>query len=197
MTKQIIGLDVDGVIADYFTPLLIHINQLLGTSHRYEDCISHNLAESFGISVEEMRKLLIDFETDELIASLPPLEGALEAIALLQTKYDIAIITSRRTEWQAATAAWLDQYFSAVQVYYTIGRNNTFAGGPNRLHKPQVAEQIGAFCLIEDNEQEFYHWDSDKVEPICFAQPWNRGLIATHPHIPRLRWPEIISRLMS
>lgn len=195
--KPVIGCDVDGVIADFFGQFLTFVNQETGHSLQYDDCESHNLAEAFDMPVLEMKKLQLRYETANNIVELPPFSQAIESLTLLSDRYEIAIITSRKSELEDATRLWFARHFPNVDIHYSIGRNNPFAGGDGRLYKPQVAEMIGAICLIEDNEQEFIHWDSDIVKPICFAQPWNRCLAETHPHIPRLNWPEIIELLLA
>lgn len=197
MKRQKLAFDIDGVIVDYFGPFLGHVNEQLGTQHCYDDCEAHNLADAFGIQVDHMHSMLEGYETPEVIASLPAVEGALESLTTLATRYDLAVVTSRKVVWQQATEIWFSQNFPQISIHYAIGRNNPFAGGSDRLHKPQVAEQIGALALVEDNEQEFLHWDSSVVEPICFAQPWNRCLATTHPHILRLDWQGIVDRYMS
>jgi hypothetical protein len=196
LKREKLSFDIDGVITDYFGPFLHHVNEKLGTQHLYEDCQNHNLADALGIEVEQMFSILSTYETPEVIANLPAITGALQSLAILNTRYDIMIVTSRKDFWKRATDVWFGRNFPHVTIYYALGRNNPFAGGDERLFKPQVAEQIGALCLVEDNEQEFLHWDSSIVKPICFAQPWNKSITTTHPHILRLDWQGIIDHYM-
>lgn len=197
LNRQVLAFDVDGVIVNFFTPFLAHTNQLLGTQLLYEDCECHNLADAFGVEVEYMRSLAKNYETPEIMINLPAVKGAIQSLRILSSRYDLAIVTSRRVELQQVTDIWFKRNSPPVTIHYAIGRNNPFAGGSDRLYKPQVAEQIGALALIEDNEQEFLHWDSSIVEPICFDQPWNRCISHSHPHIPRLDWQGIVDRYMT
>jgi len=128
---------------------------------------------------------------------LPPINGALEGMdKLCQEGYELVIITSRAPRYEAVTKRWFDRHFPTVKIEFTMGRNNPYAGGNGRLHKPQAAEKAGVNCLVEDNEGEFHHWDSDLVTPICYAQPWNVDLVTTHPQILRTEWPGILEFIL-
>jgi hypothetical protein len=196
LKKDVLAFDVDGVIVDYFPPFLAHVNKVMETNWHVEDCTSHNMAVGLGISTERMRELLASYETEDVIAELPPVDQAIESLTRLKEKYDIAIITGRKMEWENSTKIWFNKHFPHVTIYHATGRHNPF-GGLTGMNKPQIAEQIGALCMVEDNEFEFVHWDSNLVEPICFAQPWNRSLRETHPTVLRMGWPEILDRYLS
>lgn len=188
---------MDGVIVDYATCFITHYNEKHGTDHRYEECTTHSLGAAFGVSDEEIIAFLRTYENEEVIAGLPAVEGAIDALTQLHSRYNIAIITSRKPEWEEPTRIWLAREFPHfVDLHFSGGANNPFAGGANRLCKPRIAEAIKALCLVEDNEHEFTYWDSEIVEPICFPQPWNRSVITTHPHVARLDWAAILDRYM-
>lgn len=192
MPKSVLAFDFDGVIIDFFGHFRDYANNRLGTNISNDECRWHDLGRCFGVSSNVMRAIHEQWEATFSHDVLKPIEGAIESLRLLLPLYDIAIVTSRKKELENVTTEWFEKNFPAASIHFAMGRHNPYAGADGRLHKPQVAEQIGAIALVEDNEQEFIYWDSDKVEPICFAHPWNECLIQTHPHIPRLRWPQIL-----
>ncbi len=194
MGKQVLAFDADGVTTDYYRPYLDRLNEACGTKHTYEQCTNHNFALALGINENEIKSILKTHADHKFWCSLPPVAGAVETLALLAERYDLVIITSRPDECREATHEWFNQHAPQVQVNFAIGRNNPYGGKVGRIHKPQLAEQIGAIALVEDNTDEILHWDSSHVEPVCFAQPWNASLSITHPHIHRLDWIGILAK---
>lgn len=190
--KQTIAIDIDGVVADFFGPFLLHASDRLDTTFALEDCTHHNSAIAFGVPEETMHGILADFENTEVGRNLPHIPLAIESLHLLTEHYNIQVITSRREVLRDMTKEWFARHFTEVPIHHGRGRNNPYGGGADTLHKPQIAESIGAIALIEDNADELIHWDAPSVTPICFPQPWNASLAESHPHILRLDWPGIV-----
>lgn len=197
MKKPIIGCDIDGVIVDFYSNFLRFANEHHGLSITYEESRSHDLSLCLGLPYEETLRLHNEWEKLHGCMALQPMEGAMEHIERIRQHYEIVAITARKPELMADTKEWFAKHLPEIEIHFAIGRNNRFGGKDERLHKTRMAEIIGATCLIDDNEHEFLHWDSELVKPICFAQPWNEGLAETHPHIPRLKWPEITELLLN
>ncbi|MDO8649865.1 MAG: hypothetical protein Q7K33_00945 [Candidatus Berkelbacteria bacterium] len=196
MVRKVLAFDFDGVIIDFFGHFRVFANDQLGTNVSNDECLWHDLGKCFGVDSDRMRSVHEKWETTFSHDVLQPIDGALESLAVLSSRYDIAIVTSRKRELETVTRDWFEKSFPQASIHFAMGRNNPYAGADGRLYKPQVAELIGAIALVEDNEEEFVHWDSSSVEPICFAHPWNECLIETHPHILRLRWPQIMERFL-
>jgi len=194
--KGTLAFDIDGVAFDFFGSFLLHVNQKLGTSVTYDQAHSHDLSLVFGVGDQEIIRLHQSWQSENDLSQMPPIQEALEAIADLSVEWQTTFITARKPDLESGTWVWRGNYFPETDLHFAIGRNNVYGGQKDRLHKPQVAERIGAIALIEDNEQEFLHWDSDKVEPIIFTQPWNESLVQSHPHIARLNWPQILDRFL-
>lgn len=197
MSKPIIAFDIDGVILDFFSSFLSYANSQLGTNVTYNQANCHNLARCFGVKDSVIKQVHESYNNEVSHDDIQPIEGALDGLGRLSLQYEIAIITSRSSHYEQATHEWFKRHFSKVIIHFSLGRNNPYAGAIGRKHKPQIAEQIGALCLIEDNEEEFIHWDAPTVQPICFAQPWNECLVESHPKILRLNgWLEITDLLL-
>ena len=197
LQKTIIALDIDGVIVDFARPFIEHSNERLGRRDRYEDCRAHNFSVAFSISEELTFQLLAEFE-ERFDMEYPHLiEGVVDALDVLKERYRFVAITSRGAQLEEPTRRFFQTHFPFVTPFFANGRNNPFATTEGRLTKTRMAEQVAAAILIEDNEEEFLHWDSRTVKPICFRHPWNASLAKTHPHVPRLVWSEIVDHLMS
>lgn len=178
--------------------MMDQINSVLETNYQYQDLYNHNLAVSFGISIKQLVEILKNYETDNVLLNLPEVPGSIEALTLLTPKYNIEIITGRKDGLRNVTEEWIMKRLPFVsKIHFGLGRNNPLAGVGDRLSKARIAEGIHALCLVEDNDQELIYWDSDSVEPICFSQPWNIGLIESNPDIVRLDWPGIVDKYLN
>lgn len=197
MSKQIIAFDIDGVIIDFMGSFIPYVNLRLRKNITYDQCHCHNFAEVFDISELEAAQIYEDYKNEVSHDELEPIDGALEGLEALGRYYQIVIITSRSPHYEEVTHRWFGRNSTVGDIHFSLGRNNPYAGHEGRKHKPQIAEEIGALCLIEDNEEEFIHWDAPTVQPICFAQPWNECLVDSYPKILRLNgWSEITSLLL-
>lgn len=190
--NQILAIDIDDVLADAINPFLLHVNQIKGLSIKYDECFSRDYSEALGISKEEIRNILINYETPELIAKLKPIQGATENVKLLAERYHLIAVTSRSTGLVQDTNLWIKKYFPMIgSVHYSRGGGNILQENQRNISKREIAERLGALCLIDDNVDEFLFWDPSKVSRICFAHPWNYAIDKTCPNVPRLKWPEI------
>jgi hypothetical protein len=198
LNKTVLAFDFDGVIKDFFSHFLVFANKELGMAVKYDEVVSHNLAECFGTSEKVMSELHQRYQeiydNDDVLEWV---EGAREHLDLLGERYAPAVITSRKTDLEDRTIGFFGRQLPHIPLYFANGRNNPYGKGNGRPFKPQMAERIGAIALADDNEQEFLHWDSNIVKPICFAQPWNACIAESHPHILRATWPELTEYLMS
>jgi len=189
-----IASDIDGVIADWFRPFMEAANSHLGVNLDYEDAWSHNMAEVFNVSEARINELLEATGAMRNLRSLSCIDDALKSIELLRQHYLFSIITSRSDSHHQDTVAYLEEVSKGLDLHYGIGANNPYVEDHGRKSKEQIAEQIGAFCLIEDNPAEFIAWKSNIVVPLCFAQPWNASL---SEEFPRLEWSDLLEIFLS
>ena len=197
MEKQKIAVDIDGVIVDFVGSFLDFCNFRLGTNHRYEECTRHNFPKVLGLDQKVAANLLSDYEDVYDVVNAPIIEEARVALTTLDDRYQLVSITSRRPRFEKTTREFFIHHFPFIEPFFANGHSNPYSGGPDRVSKSRMAERLEALCLIEDSEDELMSWDSDSVQPICYAQPWNACIAETHPHILRATWPELTEYLMS
>ena len=99
-----IGFDVDGVLYDIHVPV-------------YTELVAfHGLNESFNIFWENYRDYYTEkfydslFRISILYDKLPPVNGAVDTLNYLASKYKICYITSRPKEVESITRYWLRNY---------------------------------------------------------------------------------------
>lgn len=188
--KRIIAIDIDGVILDYFGPFSQFLNGKLARSLTMNDITHYWLSEVYGVSKEMIMVLGDEFNSFTRTVDLPVIDNAIERLRRIMRCWGVVIITSRYDAIEAETRRYFSQCLPGVKMYFS---SNYFYG---KIGKPkiQIAYEIGAHCLIDDNPFEFEEWDySFGVLPICFRQPWNHSV---SKNIPRFSWPAIEESLL-
>ncbi|HUD20659.1 MAG TPA: hypothetical protein VMQ44_01160 [Candidatus Saccharimonadales bacterium] len=197
MLKQILASDADGVFIDWNREFLVFANARLGIGKTYDDYKTHNLYETFDTDQATMQRLVDEFDDEFCRHDFSLVAGASEYSQALGDRYRFAIITSCPDSYKISRQRFFERILPGSQVLFTSGKNNTLTGRDGRLTKLETVRSLCATAFIDDNEHEFYDWDPEVALPICYAQPWNRSLELTHPHIPRLTWPEIAELLLA
>jgi len=189
LNKRIVACDADGVIIDIHSEFLVFANQKLDTNFRLDDWTIFDFAELAGLSKAKTTGLWDAFYGSVKLTLLPAVVGAIEVLNRLQSKgvADPTVITSRPDHIVTPTIEWFAVNVPNVPIHFSIGANNAYAGGPGRKSKLEIAEEIDAFCLLDDNPHEFTNCSS-KVIPIVFARPWNERDIPEG--VKRMNWFE-------
>ncbi len=190
MKKPLIASDIDGVVVDWMNPFIQHINTHFGYSLRYEDCHTHTLMDLLQVDFEELVKICADFEQKVPFHHHPFMEEGYQGLQSLQEDFEIIFITSRPHSYEAYTRQMIQEHFG-VEVIFAHGAQMQYGTQTGRKKKWQLADELGALYLIEDNPYEFDGWQAS-TKPICHKQPWNSYLPQVHPDIPHTTWPEIV-----
>lgn len=198
MTRQILAIDIDDVIADSTESLRIEVNRRLGTELQrehyrvegeywgyYERVWStHGIADRV-----PMRQL--DDQMLEDQSHVPLLPGASFAIGEISKRYDIAIVTARNPAWEQETLRWLQTHFGDVFISVHFAGNRHLPSGQT---KGELCKDVGAFMLIDDNPGHCKSALDVGLETILF------GEYGWHYDIPEAAvrckdWPEVLERL--
>lgn len=110
----ILLIDVDGVLADFVTPFLRYINEVLGSSWTKDDITEHDIEDCFGLSYEERNEVRMHIDRMRMARTLAPLPGAVEAMKRLSESAHILFVTASLTSsqtWEWDRRAWLTDLF--------------------------------------------------------------------------------------
>lgn len=172
--KQIIGVDLDDVLADYCNPLIEFHNQTFGTNLSRQEFKSYRLWEVWGGTQEEATRKVYLFHSTDYFKNIAPVRGSLEGVDVLTKHYNLVIITSRFTDFMEHTRQWLNNFFpnKFSEVYFT-NHWNLITGGTYKK-KSDLCLEIGAKVIIEDSIE--YALDCTKVgiKTILLDNPWNQ-----------------------
>lgn len=157
--SKLIGIDVDGVLADQVSPLLPIIQAEHGISLTYSEVTQWDLP----IQNTNIAKLIESKHSDEdYVRSLPVHHGASAVVKALFKRHRIVIITSRAEASDNWTRAWLKANKIPFDEYI------------NTREKHNTNRKLAV--LIDDylkNVSQFLRNTDGKV--ILFNQPWNKA----------------------
>ena len=149
--RPIIAVDVDEVLADFIPTLAGYHNDTFGSSLTSRSFFSYEFHDVWGGSVEECNeKMLSFFESSHFREKVPPIEGAYEALRGLKERMgaELHIVTSRQHAIKDITLEWIDKHFPGV--FKAVHFGNHYAKEGMKKSKPQMCEEIGALCIIDD-----------------------------------------------
>lgn len=94
--KKIVGVDIDGVLAEYPLSFLNFVNKELGTSYTIEQVKAYNIAECLGLPLEQVMELKHKYRETGQKRFIPLCSGAREFLVWLEAQgYAIVLLTSR------------------------------------------------------------------------------------------------------
>lgn len=189
MSKQIIAVDVDDVLADHVAAFVRFSNSQYGTDlgkHNYDD----RWSTLWDVDRNEIERRALEFHTPESIMEYGLIEAAQAALILLSGKYDLAIVSARPRHVIDSTGVWLDKHFGPIfkEVHFL-----PYWEVENRKSKADICNQIGAEFLIDDIVKHCNLAAECGVKPLLFGDySWNQtGEI--HKDVKRVKnWQEVL-----
>lgn len=157
----LIGLDLDGVVAEFVEPFLVELRKEFDICVRRSDIISYDLAEMTGLGKPEFDRFLDRLAMSGFYASLKPVDGAPSSICALAKLYRICILTTRPQASQRDTVRWLGEH----RIPYD---SLVFCEFGNKVSKH---DQLAVF--VDDNLEQAAIAAEHVGLVLLFDQPWN------------------------
>lgn len=157
-----IGIDIDGVTADFVTLFLPALREVLGRVVRYEEITTYRFQDAFGYSDEVEARLQVEIDRRDLLRRLPVVPGAREAIRRLGQAHEVHFVTARpEARWGEATRDWLESRgFSNASLRFREGR------------KAEASEGFDLF--VEDHLETALDLVTQKIHVCLYDHPWNQ-----------------------
>jgi len=171
--KQRLIVDMDGVIADVYTQFLNMEEKEFGYRQTAENLIGKKENEAF-------RNCLIYVTSDGFFSKAPVIDGAVEALKLLNERYDLFIVSAAMEFPKSLPEkyAWLREHFSFLSWHQFV-----FCGS-----KIVVQGDI----MVDDH---FKNLDYFSGKRLLFTQPHNTGQ-DERGHTRVSTWKEILDILV-
>lgn len=171
MSKPIIAVDMDDVLSASTEGVRLFINHHYGTNHTSEDYAVpgeyHNYwGKVWGGDEAQNREWYEHYLSSGLQLRLKPVSGAVSAIAELQHRYELVIITAREVQQLAQTEAWLHEHFP--RVFRQVEFLNAHPKGKEAT-KAIILQEVGAGYFIDDKVENCLEAHESGVSSILFG----------------------------
>ena len=189
-----IGIDLDGILADFTGNFLNFHNHTYGTSLTDQDMTSYRFRDVIGCTRdEEIEKFYVFYQTPFFL-NMQPILGSQEGINKLKSEYKLIIVTARQDDIAAITKEWINKFFpsSFSEIYFM---NHASRSG-DRFNKADRCSDLGIRLIVEDSDKVAKECADKGILTILFDYPYNRKT-----NLPVLvkrvySWPEITSLLL-
>jgi 5'-nucleotidase len=153
---MIVAVDVDGVIADLQSELLLRYNEDYNDSLKLEDITAWDFVNF--VKPECGANVYRYFDAPDLYDYVSPLEGAVRGVTLLQMNHRVVFVTTATDGSAGAKKRWLKDF-----DLLTDDKNYV---------ECQDKSLILADVLIDDGVHNLRGFKGDRI---IYNQPWNAG----------------------
>ena len=176
MSKKLIAIDVDDVLAAAAPALVAFSNERWGT-HLTIDDVSEHWADMWQIDLSETARRFDAYVASGIIKTYESMDAARETLLTLKKRYRLAVVTSRSRSLEADTVAWLEQHFAGVfsEVHFS-GIYEAGLSEETVLHtKAAVFQRIGASYVVDDQLKHCLAAAEVGIPTVLFGDyKWNR-----------------------
>lgn len=114
MTRPVVLLDVDGVLANFIEASL-RVLRAVGVSAEHDDVTSWHLEDSLGLTNKQRGWLMEAWSEPGFCSMIPPYAGAREGVDALREVADVYAVTApmwSSPTWQGERTEWLVKHFA-------------------------------------------------------------------------------------
>jgi 5'(3')-deoxyribonucleotidase len=169
VSRKIVLLDVDGVVADLVTPVVAHLHKSLGlkcSTYTAKDVDRWDIAESITRKLggdpelyKQLRSKVEElFNSQSFVASLQVYDGAIECAKRISSVANVYFVTAGRDEslyWNFERTKWLKEHFGGLYKGVVITEHKHLVQGDFFLddNVDQVGDRYhktgGTSCLLD------------------------------------------------
>lgn len=192
MSKPVIAVDVDDVLADSAAAFVAFSNQRWGTNLTVDDYQDH-WGDMWQLDHEATEARAQVWRTAGLIRQYAHKEAAADVLRQLQPDYRLIITTARPKIMEADTLAWLDEHYNGLfeDVHFAnfFGSNDYLA---YHRTKGEMYRQLGANYVIDDQLKHCLSAAEIGLGAVIFGDyAWNRTDQPTPGVVRCLNWPAV------
>jgi len=176
---MIVGLDIDGVLADSVTEFLDLLNILYRGNWNLSDVTTYRFDEALGLSGKQVEHFWKLFARQGRWSKIKPFAGAIKLTQALALEHAIVLITGRPRHYvEVETKAWLRRHKFCYDDLLFLGKFNKLDASVDAGYKLDV--------FVEDS-YEYSRPLADAGVPILLMDyPYNRN-VPDHPYIKRIK----------
>ena len=171
-----IGLDIDGVLANFVKTFIPLVRERYGVALAEQDIYVHDLFLVLGITESEAIELI----RATIRSDLDLIDGAKEAIETLNREHDVILLTARPDDLLGVTKQWL----AAKGIPYS-----------ELLHVREGAKSAASLSLdvvVDDHLREAIAFAGKVRKIIVFDHPWNHSFNAGRLFERAYSWDDVL-----
>lgn len=177
MSKPVIAIDIDEVLADYAAEFVLISNNLWGTNFKVED-YHEDWPTLWGVDLDEAVARGQVMLEDRMHERLRHSDEAAEVLSRLADDYRLIVLTARNIGAKDLTLAWLERHYPMISP-----DSVNFAGiwdNPKpdaaRQTKGSIAKSLGVDYLIDDQLKHCLAADEHGIKALLFGDyGWNQA----------------------
>lgn len=151
MSKQIIAVDVDDVLAAEAEFVISYSNEHWGGDFTLEDYSEH-WNNFWQVNHEELERRASELHQPGIVSGYRILPHGLAVLRKLKMEYELIVVTSRRKVVEGETLQWLDLHFPEIfsKLVLTGFWDDPDAADRHLLSKGSLLRDHDVVCLIDD-----------------------------------------------
>ena len=170
----VIGIDMDGTIADFTSLAIENVNRIWNLNFKLEDMVEPRIGQFTYDALPEIEQkkyknpynIYRDICPPGFFFDIKPFPGAVEAVKkIAELGHEIVFIT-KPLEWfncPGEKHQWLQKYFSNINYRVML------------VDSMEAKGLINIDVMIDDDPRTIESLDRSKVVPILIKQPWNQN----------------------
>ncbi|MBI4152127.1 hypothetical protein HY495_00315 [Candidatus Woesearchaeota archaeon] len=190
-----LGIDLDGVLAEFIDSFLDFENQRYGLTLTKNDVHNYDLTTILGVNPQQLIQEFSYFYSTSGFYHLLPVTGAQSATEELAKDHQLYVITSRPPEIHHATEEWLGEHFPArfTSVHFSLD----YLPQAKSERKEDICRDLGIDVMIDDSIKYLKHCAPYVKKTFLFDQPWNQQSEILSSLVRVKSWGEIIQNIRS
>lgn len=173
MSRLIIAIDIDEVLARHNHALASWHNANFGTDHTEEAYFTDYWLQVWNVPAEEAERRAEMFFRQRQHRRFPVIPGAITGVATLAQRYDLVAVTVRRKQIIQDTRDWLNEHFPGA---FRDVRFVHFWDAKDTTTKADVCRELGARYLIDDGLKHCALAAEVGIDVLLFGDyTWNRA----------------------
>lgn len=190
-SKKVIAVDIDEVLADFFTYFVYFHNLMYKTSVSRDDMTKYYLHQAFNVDREEMSIRYLEFKSLHLLERLEPIKGAKKGIKrLFEMGFEPHLVTARPQIIEEETVRWLKIHFKEFEL--PIHFTHPATGRVRHRKKSEICKEIGAEILIDDHIDNALDCAENGIKVFLMDAPWNQTEDLPENVVRVKSWKEIV-----
>lgn len=176
MTKPILAVDIDEVLAAQAPSFIAYTNKKWGLELTIDDYHEH-WGEIWKTDHDETLQRAKDYNLSGVMESMSHFEEAAAVLRRLAQCYQLVIITARRKELATITKTWIERCYPEVftEIYHA-GIWDSDHPDAATFTKAEICLEVGARYLIDDQVKHCNAAQVAGVQSVLFGDyPWSRG----------------------